>query len=323
MSKRKAPKVEQQAAVPIEEAFLASASASASASTLPQGESPQQPESDPSSLSILTTEEEAVSVSVDTPSPPADDSITVGKDSTPSSPIYNALTPSTSTSSFSGNETISPKKEAISAFKKPLPSPKVTVTASSESVPESVLAAPEAVKAFSERLASVGSKALSSMFFAGAIYWKNMQEKRAAVNIPLDIKLRLHGTYKQAKLGPAPMPSEEAQHTHVADAGTNFSINGGLVVNSSKPFTVNPRLKRDAGTAPLSGASGKDEGSPASGNGRSPKPFSKGSETAEITSEKQLEAWRACGDMSHEDAIREYMIALYTVAPNWKFNHYM
>ena len=124
-----------------------------------------------------------------------------------------------------------------------------------------------------------------------------------------DTKLRLHGLFTQVKNGPADQDLQPQQKLvdKSGDCGKDefspLSQNGSSASKSG--LLSNPLLVPSEGINTF---------------GSSPRTAIGRSRSAE---RGQLEAWRDCGSMSQEDAMRAFLCVLFSSAPYWKYEQFI
>ena len=125
-----------------------------------------------------------------------------------------------------------------------------------------------------------------------------------------DTKLKLHGLFTQVKNGPA---DQDVLPQQKKDNGKGES-SPHLVASSADKDKDKDKDKGSALSVPLVPLAAD------SIFGSSPRTAI---EKSRSTERGQLEAWRDCGSMSQEDAMRAFLCVLFSSAPYWKYEQFI
>ena len=131
---------------------------------------------------------------------------------------------------------------------------------------------------------------------------------------PEHTKLRLHGLFTQVRNGPA---GQEMQ-------GQPEKTDDG---SKEGEATLSPLVALDSSTLPLppqppTGEISSSKSSLSAGSPRSTGPAINRGRSVD-QAQIQLEAWRECGSMSQEEAMKAFLLLLYSVAPYWKYEQFI
>lgn len=143
-----------------------------------------------------------------------------------------------------------------------------------------------------------------------------MGENRGGGGGPEHTKLRLHGLFTQVRNGPAdqdvqgqPQKTDDGSKEGEGEATLSplAALDGGAFSSPPQP----PTGEISSSKSSISAGSPRSSG-PAMIRGRSVD-----------QAQSQLEAWRDCGSMSQEEAMKTFLLLLYSVAPYWKYEQFI
>ena len=153
--------------------------------------------------------------------------------------------------------------------------------------------------------------------------WKSFVDSRKSV--PDANKLRISGLLKQSRYGPADVSGSLSDPSNMP-IGSSPTV----IASSSSKAVLSPGFIRSTshhasqmvGTGVGGGRASSLRGSSAISSSSS-MGASNNTNNDTLSNQQHLEAWKACGDMSMDQAKRLFLLDLYTLAPYWKYEQFL
>lgn len=145
-----------------------------------------------------------------------------------------------------------------------------------------------------------------------------MGESRGGGGGPEHTKLRLHGLFTQVRNGPA--EQEDQGQTKKVDGSSKedeTATFSPLTASGDSSVSSPPRPSPGDGSSSSNSNSSISTGSPRAAGTT----INRSRSTEQ--GQNQLEAWRECRAMSKEEAMKAFLLLLFSLAPYWKYEQFL